>query len=172
MPATKPQPIAGVSAGYENIVEILYPSIAASAFGRALGSLYESIPLGTRAVKVSHLFALLLAPVSLLMYLGQKMFGEKYEVTNRAVKRWGAIGVRLRGQVPLTDIADVGIVRQPGQAFYKAADLHLKNAAGQTLLVLEGVPYPERYRQVIVEARDARMQVASSMSTIQARQTA
>ena len=63
MRAAKPQAISGVSAGYESIIETLYPSIAASGIGRAIGRAMDSIPLRIWGVPLSYLlFGPLLAP--------------------------------------------------------------------------------------------------------------
>jgi hypothetical protein len=79
------------------------------------------------------------------------------------------IGVRLNAQAPLADIKNVQIREQPGQAFYKAADLLVQGADGKTLIRLEGVQRPAVLRQTILEARDAQQQVAESLKTIQSR---
>ena len=54
MITTKTQAISGVSPGYENIVEELYPSIAMTGLGQFLNQLYESIPFPSDNVKLSY----------------------------------------------------------------------------------------------------------------------
>ena len=49
------QAISGVSAGVENVVMTVYPSIAATGIGRLLGCLYESIPSRICGIKLSNL---------------------------------------------------------------------------------------------------------------------
>lgn len=166
----KSQPISGVAAGIESLLETSYPSVAASPIGRFIGSLMDSLPLQCGGIQLSHLlFAPLAIPLGLAGYFSYKLFGDKYEVTNRSVRVRQLIGGRLRQQVPLADVADVLVEQQPGQAFHHAADLHLVNAKGDALLSLPGVVRPDRLRHVILEARDARLQNDASLKTIQNR---
>ena len=165
----KQQAISGVSPGYESIVEELYPSIAATGIGQVLNSLYESVPVRIWGIKLSHVFALPTAPLGMLIYLLMKVVGERYVVTNRAVKRVASLGFRLIQEVPMAQIADVSIDPDSRQAFYKTGDVRLTNANGDTLLLLRGVPYPERFQQVINETRTAKRQTAAALATINAR---
>ncbi len=165
----KQQAISGVSPGYESIVEELYPSIAATGLGRALNGLYECIPIGIGGIKLSHVFALITAPLGMLIYLMMKVFGSRYTVTNRSVKRVTSLGFKLLDEVPLAQIAQVTVDPDSRLAFYKTGDVRLSNAAGDTLLLLRGVPYPERFQQVINETCDAKSQTASALATINAR---
>ncbi len=165
----KQQAISGVSPEFESVVEELYPSIAATGIGEALNRLYECIPLRIWGIKVSHVFALITAPIAALIYLLMKVGGSRYVVTNRAVKRMSSLGFRLIESVPLSQVAVVSIDPDSRQSFYKTGDVRLSSASGDTLLLLRGVPYPERFQQVILETRDAKSQVASSLARIQAR---
>lgn len=165
----KQQAIAGVSPGYESIIEELYPSIAATWIGQVLNGLYESIPFGIGHIKVSHVFALLTAPLGMLVYLLMKVTGVRYVVTNRSIKQMSAIGFRLLKEVPLGQIAQVSIDPDSRQAFYKTGDIRLSNSGGDTLLLMRGIPYPERFQQVIKETIDAKNQTAAALATINAR---
>jgi hypothetical protein len=215
----KSQAISGVSSQHENVIMVVYPSVAQTGVGRMFGQLYESwmaaaafallllaIGLGlafsvestearvawlllaaigavflflsaTRrklnGIKPSHLlFTLPTSPFSALIYLVQKTGGRRYVLTNRHLAIWTmALGAQrmLRGQAALTQIADVAIEQQPGQVFYKAADLIVTDAAGHRLLRLDGVPRADVFRQIILEARDARRHVEESLARIQAR---
>lgn len=170
MITTKTQPISGVSSGYENIVEELYPSIAMTGLGQALNQLYESIPLKINGIKLSHLlFVLPTMPLALLAYFALKLGGSRYAVTNRAVKRLAALGMRQLEAVPLQQIEQVLVDPDSRLPFFRTGDIRLVNAAGDTLLLLRGVPYPDRFQQVILETRDARQQVEASLATINQR---
>jgi len=85
------------------------------------------------------------------------------------VKIKSALGPKLFKKIPLNDIAEVVVDQQLGQAFYPAADLKLVGKKGETIAVLPGVPRADVFRQSIIEARDARVQVEASLATIQAR---
>ena len=170
MATAKPPAIPGVRPDAETIIMVRWPSIACGFSGRLIGSLCVSIPVKIHGVKLSYLlFALLVAPWGALLYLGSKVTGQRYVITNRSVQRWKALGNRLITEVSLTDVQDVDIRQQTGQEFYKAADLHLLNASGQTIMRLDGVTRPEVFRQNILKSRDALAQVEASLATIQAR---
>lgn len=135
-----------------------------------LGSLYDSIPLRINGIKLSNLiFPLPTAGIGLLAYLYLKVFGTRYRLTNRSVQIWSMIGERLFTSGALSDIADIQVRRLPGQAFFKAGDLLLLRADGSTLVRLDGVVRPDIFRETILEARDARKNVESSLARIQAR---
>ena len=171
--AIRPQAISGVSSQVENVIMTVYPSIAAWGPGQVIGMLSDLIPLKLGSVTVSHLLiAPLLAPFAALLYFGQKVIGSRYVLTNRAVQSWAALGERMNGQAALPEIAEIEIERHAGQAFFHAADLVIRNAAGDVLLRLEGVVRPNVFRQIILEARDARMQTEASLATIQKRRPA
>jgi hypothetical protein len=165
----KVQAISGVSPGYESIVEEMYPSIACTGPGEFLNRLYECVPIKIWGVKVSYIFALLTAPIGIVIYLALKVVGSRYTITNRAVSRVSSLGIRTYESVPLAQIADVSVDPDSRQTFYRTGDIRLSNASGDTLMLMRGIPYPDRLVQVILETRDARTQVAASLARIQAR---
>ena len=170
---TKPQPISGVSPTAETVITTRYPSIAAMGLGRALGKLYDAIPLRIGTIKLSYvLFTLPTSPLAVTLYAIQKLFGQRYQLTNRRVRILSMLGTRVYGQVNLTEIGDVAIDEQPGQAFYKAGDLVILGTGGNTLLRLTGVTRPDVFRQTILEARTARVRTEASLAVIKARKTA
>lgn len=168
---SKPAAIAGVSASSEVEVMTIYPSIAAYGLGKALGAIYDCIPLRIMGVKLSNLlFVLPTAPIAAGLYALQKLTGQKYVLTNRSFQIWYAFGSRKIKEVSLTDITDVVIQQQSGQQFYKAGDLVLVGGkSNDALMTLAGVPYPQIFRQTILEARDSRQMVTKSLETIKAR---
>ncbi len=171
MLSKKPQAIAGVSATYENVVEELYPSIAKTALGQFLNSLYESLP-GYGEVKLSYLlFVPITWPLALLGYLLMKVAGVRYVITNRAIKVLPVLGIRLIADTPMEKIERVTVDPDSRLAFFRSGDVRLSGAGGETLMLLRGVPYPDRFCQLITEVRDARQQVQESMRTIHARKS-
>jgi hypothetical protein len=173
MSSHKPQPISGVSADAENLVMSVWPSISATGLGRGIGVLSDSIPIKINGIKLSHLlFPLPLSPFALLEYARLKFVGDRYVLTNRSVQIWKSLGSRLVSQVSLADIDQIDVEELPGQAFYRAADLVLLDAAGKLLIRLQAVPCAEVFRQTIIKARDAHLQVGASLAVIQARQSA
>ena len=163
-------PISGVSAGQDRIVEISYPSVAATSLGKLIGQICESIPTRVCNIPVSDLlFALPLAPLGAALYLAQKVLGNRYLVTNRGVEIRNSIGAKLEKRVNLADIAAVTCHVRSGQAFHHAADVELRDAKGTILATLAGVSRPERLRSAILEIRDARVSNDAAFAQIQAR---
>ena len=168
--ATAPQPISGVSAGRETVIEDVYPSIAASGLGRFLGQLMDSIPGSINGIRLSQvLFAPLVAPLALAGYAKFKVSGPVYLLTNRSVQVRSALGRNLMQSAPLAEVDDIEIRIAPGQSFYQAGDLVLLNSRGDVLLTLAGIPRPERFRQIILDAREARVRSDRSLEVIRSR---
>jgi hypothetical protein len=165
----KPQAVAGVSSNYENIIEDLYPSIATTFIGQLLNGLYESLP-GYGQVRLSYLlFIPFTWPLALAAYFLLKISGSKYVVTNRNVKEMSALGTRLIKETPLGNIERISIDPDSRLAFFRTGDIRLSGAAGDTLMLLRGVPFPERFVQVIEEVRQARSATEASLQAIRAR---
>jgi hypothetical protein len=168
--AVRPQAISGVSAGQETIIESVFPSIAASGLGRLIGRICDSIPIRINGIKLSYLlFAPLLAPLGAIGYLKFKVFDPQYVLTNRTLQVRSSLGNRLISQATLSDIDNIAIEVLPGQEFFKAGDLEVLNSRGDVILRLPGVPRPERFRQVVLDAREARSQNDAALKTIMAR---
>lgn len=169
----KPQAISGVSVGQEAVIDIRYPSISAGSLGQLIGRCLDSIPVRISGIKLSYLLCAPFAVVpALKLYFWYKLFGEKHVLTNRSVQRWKALGSQKLAQVALLEIAEIEIDELDGQQFYKAADLVLRDAAGNELMRLAGTVRPAVFRQTILEARDAHAQTEASLETIAARQSA
>lgn len=170
--ATQKQPILGVSASHENVVTTTWPSVAAQGIGRFLGMLMDLSPAKipfTNIPITNAIFAPLTAPLFALGYVSEKVLGKKYVVTNRAVQIWSSISTHMDGEVSLSDVVDVEIVVQPGQAFFHAGDVQLIGANGTPALTLKGVNRPDVFKQTILKARDARTHVAAALATMGAR---
>lgn len=168
--AAAPQAISGVSAEKEAVIEDVYPSLAASGLGRFIGQLMNCIPVSIIGIKLSQiLFAPIAAPLALLGYLKFKVLDPIYILTNRSVKKRSPLGPRLHGQVALADIADITIRVRPGQEFYHAGDLELYSSRDELLMTLPGVPRPGRFRQIILDAREARLRSDASLNVIRGR---
>ncbi|MGZ0168932.1 MAG: hypothetical protein ACKVHE_05215 [Planctomycetales bacterium] len=162
--------IIGVSASGETEIRSKYPSIASTGLGRLLGSIYESIPVPIWGIKLSNLlFVLPTAPLGVLLYTANKLAGERYVLTNRSVQRWAVIGLKQYQSVTLTDVKEIEYVQLPGQEYYHAGDLLLKNAKGDTMLRVQGVKDADIFRQIIEKARDARIGTEESLAAIEAR---
>lgn len=162
----KSQAIAGVAAGTETQMMTKWPSIAALGLGRFLGQLMASIP-------ARFIFGLPVgAPIGALLYLVQKVTGERFTITNKSVQRWTGLGGRMIQRIELSDIANMEVRQQSGQEFFHASDLLLLNAKGDVTMRLKGLPHAEIFRENITKAREASGWVQDALNTIKARQTA
>ena len=162
--------IIGVSASGETEIRSKYPSIASTGLGRLLGRIYESFSVPIWGIKLSNLlFVLPTAPIGVLLYTLNKLTGERYVLTNRSIQRWAVIGLRQIQSVTLTDVNEIEYVQLPGQEYFHAGDLLLKNAKGDTVLRVQGVQDADIFRQIIEKARDARIGAEESLAVIEAR---
>jgi hypothetical protein len=71
--------------------------------------------------------------------------------------------------VPLSQIASISVDPDSRLEFYQSGDIRLTAATGQTLMLLRGIPRPDRLSQVILEAVDAKRYTASALARINAR---
>jgi len=164
------QAIAGVSPTSEARIMTEFPSVAASGIGCLIGQLMDSIPVSIFGVKLSYLlFGLPLAPLGMLLFLLNRPFGARFILTNRSVQVWSALGTQRTAVVNLNDIVDVELDQRSGQAFFRASDICLKAANGQTILRLAGVCDAGPFRNAIQGAMQSRRLVQSSLATIAAR---
>lgn len=165
------QAIAGVSPSTEAVVMTEYPSIAAGGVGQVLGSLYECLPIKIFGMgpSLSHLFALATAPVGVLLYTLQKLFGHRYVLTNRSVQIWASRSPQLISSIGLSDFDHLELQQGPGQVFFKASDIRFVGVDGETLLKLSGVKDAAAFKNAIERASEARRFVKSSLDRIEAR---
>ena len=175
------QPIAGVSANRETDIEVVYPSIAGEFIGSIIGSLMgivAAFPSGEGimkpvllGIKLSLYIALgaILLQLGLLGYIVHKLLGKCYTLTNRSIQERGILGGAMSQQLALSEIQNIEITTAGGYEFYNAGDLNLQNAQGSTLMTLKAIPYPERLSQILIDAREARLQSDASLAQIQSR---
>ena len=170
MATQKLQAIAGVSASDETEIRNKYPSIASTPLGRLIGILSNCIPTRIWGIKLSSLiFPLPLAPLGVAIYAALKVVGPKYVLTNRSVHRCTSLGSQKQVSVDLMEIDAIDLHQAAGQEFFNAANLTLLDKQGDRLMQIEGLPCADMFRESILKARDARLQTAASLATIQAR---
>ena len=155
----------------ETLIMIEYPSIAAIPFGLLLGRLYESSSMRFlgRGPKLSQMLALPTAPVGVLLYAWQKVFGDRYVLTNQTLTIQTAITRRLKQSVALDEISQIQPHSEPGHQFFTAADLKVLDKENRETLLLLGVKEPDAFRNAIQQAVAAKAQVAVAAARIQLR---
>lgn len=165
------QAIAGVSPSTEAVVMVEYPSIAAGGIGQLLGTLYECLPIRIFGMgpSLSHIFALATAPLGVLLYSMQKLFGHRYVLTNRTIQIWASRSPRLISSIDLGEFDHVELHQSAGQVFFKASDIRFIGANGETLMKLSGVKDAGAFKNAIERAAEASVYVKASMARIEAR---
>jgi len=139
----------------EATVMTVWPSVASTGFGRALGRLYR-IKEGFGPVTVGRLALLATIPLGLLLYFSLRMPWaiRRYRLTNRRVSIERGINPQVEQYVDLDRFDAVDLVVQPGQEWYQAGDLVFRRGPIETLR-LAGVSRPESFRRVCLETRQA-----------------
>lgn len=162
--------ISGVNPQRETLVMSTFPAIGAWSLGRLVGQLMESIPAKIGGIKLSYIvFGPLLAVPGVKLYAALKLFDVRYSITNRSLQKRTVLTNNPVVSVPLEEIATLEIEQLSGQEFFPCADIYALNAKNEVLLHLPGVPRADVFRQIILDARNARVQVAKSLATINAR---
>ena len=154
----------------ERPVMTVYPSIAALGIGRALGAVYDSIPLRVGGIRLSHLlFVLPTAPLALVPYAWQKIVGPRYLLTTHRLIAVLGLGAKPSGEVPLEEVGRVEVLTSSGQKFFRAGTLVIRDHMGTERLRFDGVVRPEMFRQTILDARDSLIRTDAARRNIAAR---
>lgn len=166
------QAIAGVSPATERETTIMtvWPSLAATAYGRWWGRRFESrlgptlfgIPL-----TLGRLMALVSIPFILPVYFHMLVpripfivWGfpnpacRRYRLTNRRVIVEQPFGGGEQKSVTLDRFDSITVEVQPGQGWYPAGDLVFRDGVIETFRLI-GVPHPESFRQTCLKAHQA-----------------
>jgi hypothetical protein len=150
MAALPLQPVTGVTPPQiaEARIREVWPSVASApaiaGMGRMLTNSFVLAPLGWLIMSVVY-FGKLLPFVM-----------RRYRLTNRRVlirNGWGW-GGKISGEVALKDIDDVRVVTDGNSEFFRAGNLEILSG-GKVALTLNGIPEPESFRQLILNARNA-----------------
>ena len=149
MTAALPQVINGLTPpelGEARIREI-WPSVArvpgVASLGRAL----------TKTIILAPLAWLLMAG----LYFGKLLpiVGTRYRLTNRRLMILKGLSATMSQEVPLSAIEDVRLVTDANSDFFRAADLEIIGNGGQVVMKLAGVPDPDSFRHIILNACNA-----------------
>ena len=158
------QSIAGVSppAVAETTIMTVWPSVASSPLGRALGRLYR-MRGGIGPFSIGRVALLATIPVGLMLYLSMRLPWaiRRYRLTNRRVAVESGISPRVEQYVDLDRFDAIDVVVSPGQEWYAAGDLVFRRGQTETLR-LPGVSRPESFRQTCLKARQSYVAVAAS----------
>lgn len=148
------QAIAGLSLSsqQESTALIVWPSVSATSFGQFLGRLYEK-KAGLGFLTVGNLFVLLSIPIAIPLYLWNVLpvVGTRYRITNRHINVERGVQAIMERQIALDQFDQIEIQQQPGQAWFRSADLVFSRGEEEVFSLL-GVPYPEGFRTACQKA--------------------
>lgn len=151
------QAIAGVAPPSLQEVSVMtvWPSVAASPVGRALGQLYAN-KTGLSVLTLGNLCCLLFIPVSLALYFARiaPFIGTRYKITNRRVLVLRGIAGREEKAVDFDRFDSIEIVVSPGQAWYDAGDLVFYQGKTETFRLV-GVSRPQAFRATCMKSRNS-----------------
>jgi hypothetical protein len=167
------------TAPHERTIMSVWPSISALPVGQWLGRLYQ---LGPRVsmlgipFRPGWLIALVTIPLAIALYFNKivpripfVVFGfsnpwsRRYRLTTDRVlieHPFDALSSRhaeraIHGAVALGGFDSIELDQQPGQQWYRAADLVFRHK-GAEVLRLAGVPHAEAFRQTCLKAQRSR----------------
>ncbi len=156
-------PVSGVvpPSVAEATIMTVWPSVASTGLGRALGRLYR-IREGLGPVSIGRLSLLATIPLGLMLYLSLRLPWaiRRYRLTNRRVVIEQGINPQVKQFVALNGFDAIDVDVTPGQEWYAAGDLIFRRGQIVTLR-LAGVSRPESFRRVCLEARQAYVSVAA-----------
>ena len=157
-------PISGVvpPSVAEATVMTVYPSVAATPFGQALGRLYR-LKGGFGPLSVGRMALHATIPVGLMLYLSMRLPLAilRYRLTNRRVMIERGINPHVEQYVDLERFDAIDVVVSPGQEWYAAGDLIFRRGQIETLR-LPGVSRPESFRRTCLEVRQSYVSVAAA----------
>lgn len=158
------RPISGVvpPAVAEATVMTVWPSVASTSAGQALGRLYR-LKGGVGPLSIGRLALLATIPVGLMLYLSMRLPWaiRRYRLTNRRVLIERGINPRIEQYVDLDRFDAIDVVVNPGQEWYAAGDLVFRRGPIETLR-LAGVSRPESFRQTCLKTRQSYVSVAAA----------
>ncbi len=141
-----------LSSQQESTLQIVWPSVSASRTGQMLGRLYEN-KTGFSIFTIGNLLVLLSIPIAVPLYLWNALpvVGTRYCITNRHVNVERGIQGTMERQIALDAFDQIEIRQQPGQAWFRSADLVFLRGE-EVAFTLPGVPYPEVFRSACQKA--------------------
>ena len=139
----------------EATVMTVYPSVASTGLGQALGRLYR-IKSGIGPVSIGRLMLLATIPLGLMLYLSLRIPWaiRRYRLTNRRICIERGVNPQVEQYVDLDRFDAIDVIVAPGQEWYAAGDLVFRRGQIETLR-LPGVSRPESFRQTCLKVRQS-----------------
>jgi len=162
---------------------VVWPSIGAYPLGRLLGR-WCGLRLGIGFFTLGKAMALLTIPLSLALYVWKILpwICRRYRLTNRRIVIQKGYSAKDVASIGFDQFDAIDIQTLPGQAWLRCGDMLFvlvrrgsppvgrgsPDPAGQVVLRLSGVPRPEVFRQICLEAQTALLSVREVLRRQQA----
>ena len=166
---TMNQPNAGVAEEKEVTVMTVWPTLAATGYGRFWGRIFENkwgFSFFGVPITVGRLMALVSIPMILPLYfhmliprLPLVVFGfsnpacRRYRLTSQRVLVEQGFDGGEQKSIPLGRFDSIDIEVRAGQAWYPAGELIFRRGTAETFR-LSGVPHPEPFRQTCMKSHN------------------
>jgi hypothetical protein len=170
-------PIAGVTPPEldETTSTVVWPSIGAYGLGRLVGRL-SGLRAGWGFFTLGKLMALLTIPLSLAVYIWKVLpyVCRRYRLTNRRIAIQKGYSAKDVASIGLDEFDSIEVRRLGGQAWLRSGEMVFlarrgaSDPGGQEVFRLSGVPRPEVFCQVCLEARTALLAVRGVLREQQA----
>ncbi len=162
-----PQAISGVTPAQEReaVVMTIFPSMAETSLGQALGQLYQNRAGIGSVFTLGNLAALATIPVALALYVFRLAPWNltRYQLTNRRIVVQRGLTCQEDRAVALDRFDQIDVEVLPGQEWYPAGNLVFRHGQIETFR-LTGVPRPNVFRQTCLKARQAFVGVRDALA--------
>ena len=142
----------------ESTLTVRWPTITATTPGRLVGRAAALGPGFGTIVTLGVLLSVVTLPISLAVYAWQLMpfVARRYRLTNRRIVIQRGLTPVEGASIAYEDFDALEVETLPGQAWLHAGDLVFRRD-GQEVFRLSGVSRPEVFRQVCLDAQNARL---------------
>ena len=142
----------------ENTLTVRWPTITATTPGRLVGRLAAVGPGFGTILTLGVLLSVVTLPISLAVYAWQLMpfVARRYRLTNRRIVIQRGLTPVEAASIAYEDFDTLEVETLPGQTWLHAGELIFQRA-GQEVFRLSGVSRPEVFRQVCLDAQNARL---------------
>ncbi len=137
----------------ERPCKTIWPTLGATRLGRWIGRVALVGP-GSGPLRLGTLLVVLLVPLVVGLYLWQILPPRvrRYHLTTRRIIIQKGLPPRVEASLDLEQFEAIGVEVQPGQEYFRAADLVFLRGQRE-LLRLAGVGRPDVVRQLCLETR-------------------
>ncbi len=151
------QAIAGVTPPElgEATITTVWPSIAYTGLGRALGRAFQSRLGFGNIMTLGNVLKLATIPVTLGIFFAMLLvpgMNHRYRLTNRRLLIESGLSPKIDSAVLLSDFDAIEIEVLPGQEWYPCGEMIFRKGKVETFR-LSAVPHPEAFKQICLKTQ-------------------